>query len=69
MKKLRLRPKDVYDFIERRLRLGPAPTLQEIGSHFQRCPATVHEILLKLERRGFIERTRKWRGITLTEKR
>lgn len=64
--RLRLQPKLVYDYLCLRLRSGEAPTLRELGDHFHRCPASIHEILVKLENRGLIERTRKWRGITLT---
>lgn len=36
-----------------------APTIAEIGEHFQyRSPATVHRILSILEREGLISRTR-----------
>ena len=65
---MRLPPKLVYDFIALRLKSGEAPTIREMCNRFDRSPATVHAILLRLENRGLIERTREWRGIKLTEK-
>lgn len=37
---------------------GEAPTIAEIGRHFElNSPASVHAILVKLEQDGFIKRT------------
>lgn len=63
-----LSPQRVYDYLALCMRYGPAPTLQQIGDFFDRAPSTIYDVLLKLENQGLIERTRKWRGITLREK-
>jgi repressor LexA len=54
------RQKELYDFLERFIRQhGYAPTLDEIGSHFQLSSlATVHKHLANLEEKGLIKR--KW---------
>jgi repressor LexA len=54
------RQKELYDFLERFIREhGYAPTLDEIGSHFQLSSlATVHKHLANLEVKGLIKR--KW---------
>jgi SOS-response transcriptional repressor LexA len=44
---------------------GEAPTMAEIGRRFElKSSASVHEILVKLEKKGYIRRSRgAWRGI------
>lgn len=64
-----LSPERVYEYLERILRAGEeAPRLIDIGRQFNRCPATIYDILCRLENQGLITRSRKWRGIQLTEK-
>lgn len=63
-----LSPQRVYDYVALHLRHGPAPRIVDVAEFFDRAPSTIYDILLKLENQGRIERTRKWRGITLTEK-
>lgn len=59
----------MFEFIKRRIRVyGYAPTLEEIGEVFDlSSPASVHDHLRKMEARGWIKRTRKWRGIEIVE--
>lgn len=63
-----LSPQRVYDHIALYLRYGPAPRIVDLAEFFDRAPSTIYDILVKLENQGLIERTRKARGITLTEK-
>jgi repressor LexA len=57
----------ILEYIKRYVRLnGFAPTLEEIGRVFEmRSPATVHAHIKKMEDRGWIKRSRKWRGIEI----
>lgn len=59
----------LLEFIKRyRLSNGEAPTMKEIGTHFDiRSSAGVHQHLKKMEARGWIKRSRKWRGIEIIE--
>lgn len=64
-----LSPERVYEYLERILRAGEeAPRIVDIGKQFNCCPATIYKTLLLLENQGLITRSRKWRGIQLTEK-
>jgi len=63
------RQKELYDFLERYIEeRGYAPTLEEIGEHFELSSlATVHKHLANLEEKGLIRR--RWnfsRAIELT---
>jgi len=53
------RQKQVLDFVSRHIqRKGYAPTIEEIGAHFQlRSLATVHKHLTNLQQKGLIKRT------------
>ena len=55
----------IYDFICRVIASnGEAPTMREIMAQFDiRSSASVTEHLKKMEARGWIKRSRKWRGI------
>lgn len=64
-----LAPQRVYRYLVLCLKYGPAPRIVDMALYFDRSLGTIHTVLLKLENQGLIERTRKWRGITLTEKR
>lgn len=47
---------------------GEAPTIAEIGRRFNMTSAqSVHSHLKKMEERGWIKRSRKWRGIEIVE--
>ena len=66
------RQKQILDYIEETIReQGYAPTLEEIGAHFElRSMATVHKHVSNLEAKGLIRR--KWnhsRSIELVEQR
>jgi len=52
------RQRQVYDYISRYIEThGYAPTIADIGQHFQlSSPATVHHVLTGLEREGLIRR-------------
>lgn len=52
------RQKEVLDFVSRHIqRKGYAPTIEEIGAHFQlRSLATVHKHLTNLQQKGLIKR-------------
>ena len=52
------RQRQVYDYISRYIDAnGYAPTISDIGQHFQlSSPATVHHVLTGLEREGLIRR-------------
>jgi len=66
------RQKQIYDFASRYIAThGYAPTIAEIGEHFNlRAPATVHHILTGLEREGLIRRIPNVsRGIELVRER
>ena len=53
------RQKEILDFLARHIhRKGYAPTIEEIGDHFQlRSLATVHKHLTNLQEKGLIKRT------------
>jgi SOS-response transcriptional repressor LexA len=57
----------IYEYIKGCIESkGSAPTLVEIGARFElRSTATVHAILVKLEKDGLIKRSRNWRGIEI----
>lgn len=59
----------IYDFIRRVIvSNGEAPTMKEIGNHFAiKSSASVSGHLKKMEDRGWIKRSRKWRGIEIVE--
>jgi SOS-response transcriptional repressor LexA len=62
----------VYGFIDRHIASNrEAPTIAEIQKQFDfRSPASVHEILVKLERQGLIKRTPNIaRGIEIVKQR
>lgn len=45
-----------------------SPTIKEIGLHFGfRSSASVHSHLSEMQRRGWITRSRRWRGIQIVE--
>jgi repressor LexA len=52
------RQKEIFDFVSRHIhRKGYAPTIEEIGEHFQlRSLATVHKHLANLQEKGLIKR-------------
>jgi repressor LexA len=52
------RQKEIYDFVARHIdRKGYAPTIVEIGEHFElRSLATVHKHLTNLQKKGLIKR-------------
>lgn len=61
----------MFEFIKRRIRVyGYAPTIAEIGQQFDlSSPASVHDHLRKMESRGWIKRSRRWRGIEIVEQK
>lgn len=61
--------KPMFEFIKRVIQsTGQAPTIAEIGRQFEMSSAqSVHNHLKKMEARGWITRTRGWRGIQIVE--
>ena len=59
----------VYGFIEGYIASnGEAPTLAEIGKQFGlTSTGSVHQILVDLEKDGYIKRSRVWRGIEIVK--
>jgi repressor LexA len=58
VKRLTDRQGEILDFIRRhRHRAGFAPSVRDIGAEFGLAPATVHEHIRALERKGHLERT------------
>jgi repressor LexA len=59
----------MYEFIRRVIASnGEAPTMRELGSYFHMSSsASVHEQLQKMEARGWIKRSRRWRGIEIVK--
>jgi repressor LexA len=68
-KGLTKRQRDILDFIIECIRdNGSPPTIAEIGDHFGITSTNgVNDHLLALERKGFIERSSKARGIRITD--
>ena len=57
MKELTVRQRQILDFIRRhRQKEGFAPSVREIGEQFGLAPATVHDHIKALERKGSLER-------------
>ena len=58
----------ILEFIKRYLLSNSeAPTLKEIARHFELSIAGVHQHLRKMESRGWVKRSRRWRGIEIVE--
>lgn len=56
----------ILDFIRRCIQSNSeAPTLKEIARHFELSIAGIHQHLKKMESRGWIKRSRRWRGIEI----
>lgn len=56
----------ILDFVRRyALSNDQAPTLNEIARHFDLSIAGVHQHLKKMESKGWIKRSRSWRGIEI----
>ena len=68
IKILTKREEQVYFFLlAEAARTGKCPTRREIGEHFSFSGPAAHGYLKAIESKGFIELSRKWRGITIKE--
>lgn len=60
----------ILDFIIRYVKSNrEAPTIKEIGRHFDLSLGGVHNQLKKMEYKGWIKRSRRWRGIEIVEQK
>lgn len=61
--------KQIFDFIRDAITLnGKAPTMREIGKQFNlSSSASIAGHLRKMENKGWIKRSRRWRGIQIVE--
>lgn len=58
----------ILDFIRGCIRSnGEAPLLKEIARRFELSITSVHQHLKKAEDKGWIKRSRRWRGIEIVE--
>jgi DNA-binding MarR family transcriptional regulator len=60
----------ILEFIRRCVQSNnEAPTLKEIARHFHLSIASAHQHLKKMEVKGWIRRSRRWRGIEIVTER
>lgn len=69
MKRIRHINTQTFEYISRYLSVNhEAPTIMEIGRHFEMSVGGVYGVLKRLEREGLITRSRKHRGIELADR-